>query len=276
MMVTKIAALQLSTTDNLDTNLNGLQKYIQIASDNGATHIFTPENSDVMLPFKESQGYDFAYSSQKMQETISELSNKLKIFIHLGSIKVPVGNGKFYNQSLSFDNHGSLVTQYNKIHLFDAAVADGTHYYESHHIQAGDTAVMHQFSDFKIGYTICYDIRFSYLYTLYSDNNVDVITTPAAFTVPTGQAHWEVLLRSRAIENCCYIVAAAQCGTHYNKRKTYGYSMIINPWGDILCSGDSLCEKVIYADIDKKERIKVQEQLNIVGHRVRNIGIKRN
>lgn len=275
-MITKIAAVQLSTTDDFETNLNLLKKYIKIACDNGATHIFTPENSDIMLPLGQSQNYDYTYSSNKIIDFISNLSNALTVNIHLGSIKVPAGNGKSYNQSVVFNTQGNLVTQYNKIHLFDAKVADGTHYCESDTIQAGDTALMHQFSEFKIGYSICYDIRFSYLYNLYSNHHVDVIAIPAAFTVPTGQAHWEVLLRSRAIENCCYIVAAAQCGTHYHKRKTYGHSMIINPWGEILAQGDSLLEGVIYANIDIKERTKVQKQLNVTGHRVKNIGIKQN
>jgi predicted amidohydrolase len=226
-----------------------------------------------MLPTTQAKAYDFMYSSQKIIDMVADLSCKLQIIIHLGSVKVPVGNGKFFNQSIVFDNNGQIIARYNKIHLFDALVTGDTYYRESDHIQAGNTAIMHQFSDFKIGYTICYDVRFSALYTLYSDNKVDMIAVPAAFTVPTGQAHWEVLLRSRAIENCCYIVASAQCGTHYPKRQTYGHAMIINPWGTVLSQGDSFSEMIIYADIDKKECDKVQNQMNITAHRLKDIGI---
>jgi predicted amidohydrolase len=270
--MTKIAAVQISTTDNLNVNLDLLKKYITIAHQNGASHIFTPENSDIMVPNTIAEQYDFDYSSQKIIELIAGLSATLKVAIHIGSIKIPVGNGKYYNQSVAFDVFGNIVARYNKIHLFDAFLDDGTFYYESEHIQAGNTAVTHGFSDLKIGYTICYDLRFGYLYNILSNNNVDLIAIPAAFTIPTGQAHWEVLLRSRAIENCCYVVAAAQCGIHYGKRKTYGHSMIINPWGEIISVADSVSQMVIYADIDKKERGIIQKKLNVLGHRVKNIG----
>ena len=274
--MTKIAAVQISTTDDLNVNLNLLKEYITIAATNGASHIFTPENSDVILPNIIAKQYDFDYSSQKIIELIAGLSATLKVSIHVGSIKILIGNGKYYNQSVAFDMFGNIVSRYNKIHLFDALVEDGTYYCESEHVQAGTTAVMYRFSDFKIGYTICYDLRFGYLYNMLSDNDVDLIAIPAAFTVPTGKAHWEILLRSRAIENCCYIVAAAQCGTHYGKRKTYGHSMIINPWGEIISIADSVSEMVIYADIDKKERDIIKKKLNIMGHRVSNIGIYNN
>ena len=271
--MTKIAVLQLTTTSDLNYNLIMLEKYIRLAVENKADHIFTPENSDVMLPHSLAKEYDFLVSYQKMITLIAYLSNNLKVFIHIGSIKVPADNGKYYNQSITFDKNGIIVACYNKIHLFDAVVGDGTHYYESQHIQAGDNAVIHQCDDLKIGYTICYDIRFGYLFNILSNHNVDVITAPAAFTVPTGKAHWEILLRSRAIENCCYIVASAQCGVHYAGRQTYGHAMIINPWGEIIISADSDSEMIIYADIDKKQRDKIKKQLNIVAHRIENIGI---
>ncbi len=270
-MMTKIAALQLTTTDDLAYNLVTLEKYITLAAQNGAKHIFTPENSDIMLPFHVFKNYDYNQSSTKVIDCISRLSRLLKIYIHIGSIKVPLNNGKCYNQSLVFDGNGHIVARYNKIHLFDAVVGDGVHYYESEQIQAGNKAVSHHGDTLKIGYTICYDLRFGYLYNLLSDNDVDLIAVPAAFTIPTGQAHWEVLLRSRAIENCCYIVAAAQCGIHYEKRHTYGHSMIIDPWGTIIVSADSDSQIIIYADIDKKQRDKIKKQLNIVMHRVKNI-----
>jgi deaminated glutathione amidase len=270
-MMIKIAALQLTTTDDFASNLVTLEKYITLAAQNGAKHIFTPENSDIMLPYHVSKNYDYNQSSVGVIDCISRLSHSLKIHIHIGSIKVPLNNGKCYNQSLVFDTYGRIVAQYNKIHLFDAIVGDGVHYYESENIQAGNKAVSYHADNLKIGYTICYDLRFGYLYHILSDNDVDLIAVPAAFTIPTGQAHWEVLLRSRAIENCCYIVAAAQCGVHSEHRHTYGHSMIIDPWGTIMVSADSDSQMIIYADINKKQRDKIKKQLNIVMHRVSNI-----
>lgn len=271
--MTKIAALQLTTIDNLEHNLIMLDRYITLAAKNGAKHIFTPENSDIILLYMVAKNYDFNSSYITIVEILANLSRSLSVFIHVGSIKVPTDNGKYYNQSIVFDSNGNIVARYNKIHLFDASVDDGIRYCESEHIQAGDNVVIYDCDGLKIGYTICYDLRFGYLYNLLSDNNVDLIAVPAAFTVPTGQAHWEILLRSRAIENCCYIVAAAQCGVHYGQRKTYGNSMIIDPWGTVLASADSDSQMIIYADIDKKQRDKIQKQLNIVMHRIKNIKI---
>lgn len=271
--MTRIASIQLTTSDNLEENLLKLEYYIKQAIENGANHIFTPENSDIMLPNHSAVCYDYGLSSQKIFDLITNLSYKFRVCIHLGSIKVPASNQRYFNQSVTSDKNGLIVVKYNKIHLFDAFVGDGINYLESEKIQAGEKAVFYDFLDLKIGFTICYDLRFGYLYNILSDNDVDLIAVPAAFTVPTGQAHWEVLLRSRAIENCCYIVASAQCGINYPNRITYGNSMIIDPWGRIIDTADSYTEMIIYAEVDKKQRDNIKKKLNVIPHRIKNISV---
>jgi predicted amidohydrolase len=162
------------------------------------------------------------------------------------------GDGRFANRSVLFQPDGSIAATYDKIHLFDATLPGLREYRESATYAGGDSAVVAQAGDISLGLTICYDVRFPALHKALAMAGAEVIAVPAAFTVPTGEAHWEVLLRARAIETGCYVIAAAQAGQHQNGRSTYGHSMIVDPWGKVVgqLGGDG--PGVLVADIDLK------------------------
>ena len=161
------------------------------------------------------------------------------------------------NRSILVDRKGKVIARYNKINMFDAKISDKEIYRESNRYIPGKNVVVANTEFGKIGLSICYDLRFPNMYKILSEKGANIITIPSAFTITTGRAHWEILLRARAIENSCWILAPAQVGTHYGKRSTWGHSMIVDPWGKIVIEnkGD---QGIIYGDIDinKSEKIK--------------------
>jgi predicted amidohydrolase len=178
------------------------------------------------------------------------LAKKYEIFLHLGSMAVGLDDGRFANRSLLFAPDGTLVAAYDKIHLFDATLPGLPQYRESATYAGGDTAVVAPAGGFALGMTVCYDLRFPALFAALAAGGASVIAVPAAFTVPTGEAHWEVLLRARAIETGCFVIAAGQGGAHANGRRTYGHSLIVDPWGTVLARAAGDAPGVIAADID--------------------------
>ncbi|RYG93777.1 MAG: carbon-nitrogen hydrolase family protein [Alphaproteobacteria bacterium] len=170
--------------------------------------------------------------------------------MHLGSLAVALPDGRFANRSVLFRPDGTIAATYDKIHLFDATLPGLKHYRESETYAGGNEAVVTDAPGFRLGMTICYDVRFPKLHRSLAEAGAEVISVPAAFTVPTGEAHWEVLLRARAIETGSFVIAAAQAGQHENGRSTWGHSMIIDPWGRILeqLGGDG--PGIAIADID--------------------------
>jgi predicted amidohydrolase len=184
--------------------------------------------------------------------TARRLSKELGIFLHIGSTAILRADGKLANRAFVIDPAGAIRATYDKIHLFDATLPGHREYRESATYAGGDTAVVGEAAGMKLGLTICYDVRFPALHRTLAEAGAEVITVPAAFTVPTGEAHWEILLRARAIETGCYVIAAAQAGQHENGRSTYGHSMIIDPWGRIVgeLGGDG--PGVLVSDIDLK------------------------
>jgi len=163
---------------------------------------------------------------------------------------VALPDGRFANRSVLFQPDGSIASSYDKIHLFDATLPGLRDYRESATYAGGDSAVVSDAPGFRLGFTICYDVRFPALHRALAEAGAEVLAVPAAFTKPTGEAHWHVLLRARAIETGCFVLAAAQAGTHENGRQTYGHSMIIDPWGRILAELDGATPGVAVADID--------------------------
>jgi predicted amidohydrolase len=178
-------------------------------------------------------------------------AQELGVYLLLGSGSVPAGDGKVFNRSFFFDPNGKVVATYDKINLFDVTLGGGETYRESDTFAGGSKAVIVNGPlDAKIGLTICYDVRFAPLYSALARAGAEVITVPAAFTVPTGQAHWETLLRARAIETHCFVVAPAQGGRHEDGRATYGHSVIIDPWGKVVAKLDHDEPGFIVADLD--------------------------
>ena len=220
---------------------------------------------------------DYSRSAQELRPFIDKLAKIAKqncIYILLGSIPVLAKHNKCYSRSMLLDPNGMVVGGYDKIHLFDVSVPDQqstNSYKESESFVAGSQYSVLPLDSFKLGLSICYDLRFPELYQSLRKGGSDIIAVPSAFTYKTGQAHWEVLLRARAIETQCYLIASNQCGQHRNSetgslRKTWGYSMIIDPWGKILCSlqhAPGVCAASL--DLDFLNDIRVS--MNIFEHK---------
>jgi len=180
-----------------------------------------------------------------------KLAKELGVWLLLGSGSVAAGNGKVFNRSFLFSDEGKIAARYDKINLFDVELGGGESYRESATFEGGGAAVIAEGPmGAKIGLSICYDLRFAPLYNAYAKAGAEIITVPAAFTVPTGQAHWEPLLRARAIESLCYVIAPAQGGRHEDGRATYGHSLIADPWGKVIAKLDHDEPGYISADID--------------------------
>ena len=249
----KIALIQMTSGADVTANLNDITAQIKIAAGEGATFISTPENSDFMSEDSAKRdAHHFDEHDHPFLSHFKKLAQDLKVWIHLGSIKIRADDHKKHNRSYLISNDGTIVAQYNKIHLFDVDLPSGETRRESQNISAGNKVVDANTEIGHFGLTVCYDIRFPHLYRQLAKAGADILLVPAAFTVPTGEMHWEVLLRARAIENGAYVIAAAQCGVHDGGRKTYGHSMVINPWGKVIAeAGNEPC--ILYADIDKQE-----------------------
>jgi deaminated glutathione amidase len=262
----KIALIQMTSCVDIATNLDYLTQQIREAAGQGASFILTPENSDFMIDGAErkiSTAYD--EGSHPFIPAFKKLAKELKVTILLGSIAVKIEQGKLNNRSYLFSPQGDILASYNKIHLFDVDLPTGEKRRESQMITAGDAAILSDSGFAKIGMTICYDVRFPHLFRTLAQAGANIITIPSAFTVPTGEMHWEVLLRARAIENGAYVIAPAQCGTHDGGRQTYGHSMVIDPWGKIICEA-GIEPTIIYAEIDLTEVIKCRQAIPSLSH----------
>ncbi|MGB1291399.1 MAG: carbon-nitrogen hydrolase family protein [Pseudoalteromonas sp.] len=229
-----IIALQMCSGINAQENLAQLEQQLCSLPSTRPLLVCLPES---FLVFAKS-GADtlaVAQKSDKYQAQLSQLCCKYDIWLAAGTLPIATDNNKYYAASLLFNSLGDVVARYNKIHLFDVDVADGTGAYrESNFTQAGNDVVVVDSPFGKIGLTVCYDLRFSGLFSALQRAGAEVILVPSAFTTVTGAAHWQPLLTARAIETQSYVIAAAQVGQHENGRATYGHSLIISPWGNIL------------------------------------------
>ena len=262
----KIALIQMTSCPDVTINLVYITENIREAAGQGASFIATPENSDFMIDGAEhkiSGAYDEA--THPFLPAIKNLARELQVTILLGSIAVKMGEGKLNNRSYLFAPTGDILASYNKIHLFDVDLPNGEKRRESDMITAGDKAVMVDAGFAKIGLTICYDVRFPYLFRTLAQAGAEILTVPSAFTVPTGEIHWEVLLRARAIENGAFVIAPAQCGTHDGGRKTYGHSMVIDPWGKVIAEA-GVESTILYADINLGEVNKFRSSIPSLRH----------
>jgi len=261
------SCIQLTAGDDLQSNLNRAALLIEEAVTAGCQLLLLPENFSFMGATEEAKlDVAEAQESSSVLAFLSEQARQHNITIIGGSVLLKqVGNNKVRNCCPVFSAQGELLAYYDKIHLFDA-VLPNERYSESSMVESGSQPKMVELDDWKLGLSICYDLRFPELYRHYSAHGCNIITVPAAFTVPTGKAHWETLLRARAIENECYLLAAGQYGNHSGERKTWGHSMIISPWGEILSSLDE-GEGVITAELSLKKLNSVREALPVLNHR---------
>jgi len=266
--MTRIALFQSTTGIDPDANGRALTNAIEQAAAGGAEMLFTPEMSGLLD--RDSQRAAKVLKPQDEDEVLAavrEAAARHKIWLHIGSLALLVGDGKVANRSFVIDREGQIRATYDKIHLFDVDLPTGESWRESSVYSAGTGAVVVSGTPVgKLGLTICYDLRFPGLFARLAETDSDVIAVPAAFTVPTGMAHWHVLLRARAIEAGLFIVAAAQFGHHEDGRNTFGHSLVVDPWGDVLLDlGEG--SGVGFADIDLKRISEVRARIPALNHR---------
>ncbi|MEO8685120.1 MAG: carbon-nitrogen hydrolase family protein [Devosia sp.] len=247
----KIAAIQMRSGPEPEANLAALRPLVAEAAKAGARYVLTPE---VTMAFAENREglarVAGPFENNPWLAQLSALAREHAIHLHIGSMAVALEDGRFANRSVLFGPDGAIEATYDKIHLFDATIAGLNAYQESATYRGGDTAVTATVDDVTLGFAICYDMRFPPLFNALANAGAQVLAVPAAFTVPTGQAHWHVLLRARAIETGSYVIAAAQGGQHINGRATYGHSLVIDPWGKIIAELDHDEPGVLLAEID--------------------------
>ena len=271
-MTAKVAIFQSRTGIDAAANADSLVRAIEEASDGGAGMLFTPEMSGLL-----DRDSDRARGSVTLAEDDAVLSAcrdacaKRGIWMHLGSLAVVSEGGKFANRGFVIDSSGEIRATYDKIHLFDVDLPTGESWRESNIYSGGSEAIAVDGTPVgKLGLSICYDLRFPRLFQRLTDAGAQVISIPAAFTVPTGKAHWEVLMRARAIEAGVFVVAAAQCGRHEDGRETYGHSLLVGPWGEIMVDmGETV--GVAFGEVDLGKVADVRSRVPAINHR-RQIG----
>jgi predicted amidohydrolase len=266
--MTCIALFQSNTGIDPEANARSLVLAIEQAAAGGAEMLFTPEMSglldrDAQRAAKVLRPQD----EDRVLAAVREAAAQHRIWLHVGSLAVLVGDGKVANRGFVIDREGEVRATYDKIHLFDVDLPTGESWRESNVYSAGGGVVLVNGTPIgKLGLTICYDLRFPGLFARLAESDADVIAVPAAFTVPTGKAHWHVLLRARAIEAGLFVVAAAQVGHHEDGRNTFGHSLVADPWGDILLDMGQE-SGVGFADIDLKRIVDVRSRIPALSHR---------
>jgi len=252
----KAALIQLNSTDDPAENLPVTCDYVDQAAKGGAGFILTPEVTNCVSASRTRQKDVLHHEAD--DPTLAGLRDRARqhgVWLLIGSLalKTDDADGRFANRSFLIDPKGRIAARYDKIHMFDVQVSEAETYRESAGYRPGQAAILAQTDFAPIGMTVCYDIRFPYLYRALAQAGADILTVPSAFSPVTGAAHWEVLLRARAIETGAYVLAPAQTGTHKasrgKSRETYGYSMAVAPWGEVIAEGGT-DPGVIYVDLD--------------------------
>ncbi len=261
----RAACVQLTTGDDLAANLSVVGDLVRQARDAGADFITTPENVALMDRGKAMQAQAVEETEHPARQAFQDLAIETGAWLLAGSIAVRAEDGRMANRSLLFDPKGQLVQRYDKMHMFDVDLPGGESYRESRNYRPGIRAALAALPWGVLGMTVCYDLRFPYLYRALAHAGADFLTIPSAFTRPTGAAHWEVLMRARAIETGCFVISAAQCGVHAHARKTYGHSVIIAPWGEVLVDGGEEVG-VVTAEIDTDRIAEARGQIPSLQH----------
>jgi len=262
----KIACVQLRSSDDVQENVRAAASLIREAAGLGASFIATPENTGLMAPDGGAKlQLSFAENDDPALPVFADLANTLNVWLLIGSLAIKVGERKTANRSFLIGPDGRILARYNKIHLFDVNLPSGETYRESNTVEPGDEAVTASLPWGRVGLSVCYDLRFPHLYRTLAKAGAEILTVPSAFTETTGKAHWHVLLRARAIENTCFVVAPAQGGVHANGRRTFGHSLIVGPWGEVLAEAET-DPGVITAEIDLQEIADVRARLPSLEH----------
>ena len=247
-------------------NLDAAVRLITQAQERGAHYVLTPEMTNILEVKRERLFAAIAPEENDATLTVlRELARKLGIFLHIGSLAIKLSAEKAANRSFLIDASGEIIARYDKIHMFDVDLAGGESYRESRNYRAGEIAVTADLPWGKLGLTICYDLRFPALYRALAEAGSVFLAIPSAFTKQTGEAHWHVLNRARAIENGAFVLAAAQGGLHENGRETFGHSLIVDPWGRIIAEADAE-PGVVLASVDPAEVIAARAKIPSLTH----------
>lgn len=276
----KLALIQMNSSDDMAANIAALEKFVAKAAGQGAQFVATPENTFLM----EAPGGKRVYYTQDEHPGVkaaAKLAALHKLWLLIGSVAVIPSEAegslrpfdfaqgdnknKTVNRAMLFSPEGKIVIHYDKIHLFDVEVGDGQIYKESSKIIPGGTAVVATTPFGKLGMSVCYDVRFPQLYRALAKGGAHILCVPSAFTQVTGEAHWHVLLRARAIENGCFVIAPAQTGTHPGNRKTYGHSLVVGPWGEVIADGGTE-PGVVMTEIDLAQVEKMRARIPSLQH----------
>ncbi|NKN37094.1 carbon-nitrogen hydrolase family protein [Agrobacterium sp. a22-2] len=250
-MTIKVAAIQMCSGVDPEKNVAAMARLVREAAGRGAVYVQTPEMTGAIQ--KDRNGLMAILRDEQndiVVKAASVLARELKIHLHVGSTAIALDDGKIANRGFLFGPAGEKICSYDKIHMFDVDLDNGESWRESSVYRPGADARVVDLPFAKLGFAICYDVRFPALFRAEAVAGAQILTVPAAFTRQTGEAHWEILLRARAIENGAFLVAAAQAGKHEDGRETFGHSMIIDPWGRVLASAGGTGEAVVMAELD--------------------------
>jgi predicted amidohydrolase len=262
----KAAMIQMRSGLQPGANVNAAVQYIGDAKSAGAEYVLTPEMTNILATNREQL---FAVAVEEEADaslaTLREVARKLGIYVHIGSLAIRISPDRAANRSFLIDPKGDILARYDKIHMFDVDLAGGESYRESRNYRPGELAVLADLPWGRLGLTVCYDLRFPALYRALAEAGATMLAIPSAFTKQTGEAHWHVLIRSRAIENGCFVFAAAQGGRHENGRDTFGHSLIVDPWGCIIAEGGTE-PGVIVAEINPAEVVNARARIPSLQH----------
>ena len=260
------ALIQMRSSLKPRGNIDDAVRMIGEAKAAGADYVLTPEMTNILAAKREQL---FAAivdeESDASLATLRELARRLGIYIHIGSLAIKLSNDRAANRSFLIDPKGEIAARYDKIHMFDVDLADGESYRESRNYRPGELAVLADLPWGRLGLTVCYDLRFPALYRALAEAGASMLAIPSAFTKQTGEAHWHVLIRTRAIENGCFVLAAAQGGKHENGRDTYGHSLIVDPWGRIIAEAGTE-PGIVMARIDPAEVTNARARIPSLQH----------
>jgi predicted amidohydrolase len=262
----RVGLVQMRSGRTPAANIDTAARLITEAKAGGADYVLTPEMTNILDLRRESL---FAALHEEESDpslaALRELARQLELWLHIGSLGLRVSRDKAVNRSYLLDPRGEIAARYDKIHMFDVDLANGESYRESRNFRAGELAVVADLPWGRLGLTVCYDLRFPALYRALAEAGASFLAIPSSFTRQTGEAHWHVLIRARAIENGCFVFAAAQGGRHEDGRETYGHSLLVDPWGRVLAEGGSE-PGVLIADVDPAEVATARARIPSLQH----------
>ena len=266
--MTRVALLQMTSGIDPDANASTIAGAIGDAARGGAAMLFTPEMSGLIDRDRERAARHIVREAESpVLRAVCEQAARHRLWVALGSLAVARDDGKWANRSFVIDDRGQIVARYDKIHMFDVELASGEAWRESAAYAPGEEVVTADTPVGKLGLAVCYDVRFPALFEALGRERCDVIAIPAAFTVPTGKAHWHLLQRARAVEASAYVIAAAQVGEHADGRRTYGHSLVVDPWGEIVLDMGGEAAGVGFAEIDPRRTAEIRQQLPSLANR---------